>query len=132
MATSDCFQLGQIGSVPFKVTIVTDTMSNIDGTGTVMPRVNTSYQYERGKNYLPVSFNSTNSEAVKYNTLCYDNKNRRNKKAFQLNANRPLANITGCIVNKFEHVWGSRLRPCIEGWGETPELGVGWRMTRAF
>ena len=32
-----------------------------------------------------------------------------NKKAFQWNANRPLANSTGCIVNKFEHVAGGRV-----------------------
>ena len=30
---------------------------------------------------------------------------RINKKAFQSNANRPLADSVDYIVNKFEHIW---------------------------
>ena len=49
-----------------------------------------------------------------------------NKKAFQLNANRPLADrCMAYVVNKFEPVWGD---PCTvrgggqEGWGQGDSL----------
>ena len=31
------------------------------------------------------------------------------KKTFQLNANHPLFNNMGYIINKIEHVWGGRV-----------------------
>ena len=48
-------------------------------------------------------------------------KNIKNKKAFQSNANHPLANIyPGHIVNNCEHVWGG-------GGGQ----GMGWSQGQA-
>ena len=53
-------------------------------------------------------FRKTKTDDIKCRTLLEEKfnwKGEKHKKAFQLNTNRPLADM-GYIVNKFNHVWG--------------------------
>ena len=101
-------------------------------------------------------FNTSGSVAcripmcLQYNNTQFIRFYGENKKAFQLNANRPLANILCFKVNRFEHIWGkgvvnpytvklklNKFEHVGEGWGLAyggmgtcvglgPCVGEGW------